>query len=149
HIGFALEIVRADVIARAKELQGFDVFFNTGTDEHGQKIFDKAKAEGEDIKKYVDRNAESFKSLQSLLGLYPNIHFVRTTDEHHIKAAQEFWKKCFDKGDIYKKNYKIKYCVGCELEKQDSEIENGHCILHPNMELEIIDEENYFFKFSN
>ena len=69
--------------------------------------------------------------------------FVRTTDPHHIKAVQEFWKICQKNGDIYKKNYKVKYCVGCELEKTDSELVDGKCPIHPNLELEIIDEENY------
>lgn len=148
HIGFAMEIIRADIIARAKESQGFDVFFNTGTDEHGQKIYENAKQANIDTKQYVDSFAEKFKELQGLLGLSSNIHFVRTTDEHHIKSAQEFWNRCFNAGDIYKKNYKVKYCIGCELEKQDSELVDGKCELHPNKELEIREEENYFFRFS-
>lgn len=148
HIGFATELIRADIMARAKELQGFDVFFNTGTDEHGQKIWQKAQESGEEVQKYVDSHAASFKELISLLGIKEDIHFIRTTDPKHIQAAQEFWKRCNDNGDIYKKEYRIKYCVGCELEKTDSEIENGHCIIHPHLELEIREEENYFFKFS-
>ncbi len=148
HIGFAMELVRADIIARQKKLQGFDVFLNTGTDEHGQKIFENSMKSGKDTQEFVDENAKKFKDLKSILGLSEDLHFVRTTDEYHLHAAEEFWKKCNDAGDIYKKNYKIKYCVGCELEKQDSEIVNGHCELHPNMELEIREEENYFFKFS-
>ncbi len=148
HIGFAMEIIRADVIARWKKLLGFEVFFNTGTDEHGQKIYEKAGEAGIDTQKYVDGSVESFKNLIPLLGISPDVHFIRTTDEHHIKSAQEFWKKCEANGDIYKKNYTIKYCVGCELEKTDSEIENGHCIVHPHLELEVREEENYFFKFS-
>ena len=148
HVGFAAEIVRADVIARYKKLMGYEVFFNTGTDEHGQKIFDKAKEQGIETQKYVDQYSEKFKGLITLLGLSPDINFIRTTDEHHVAAAGEFWKRCEKAGDIYKKNYKIKYCVGCELEKTDSELENGHCIIHPNLEVEIREEENYFFKFS-
>jgi len=149
HIGFAMEIVHADIIARAKKLQGFKVFFNTGTDEHGQKIWQKALELGQDTQSYVDEYAEKYKELQKELGLVEDIHFVRTSDEHHKKAAQEFWKRCAEAGDIYKKNYKIKYCVGCELEKTDSEIVNGCCPIHPNRELEIREEENYFFRFSN
>ena len=148
HIGFAMEIIRADIIARAKELQGFEVFFNTGTDEHGQKIFDNAKTAGKAVQDFVNKNSLKFKNLKESLGLLPTIHFIRTTDTHHIKSAQEFWQRCAKAGDIYKKNYKIKYCVGCELEKQDSEIIDGKCELHPNIELEIREEENYFFKFS-
>ena len=148
HIGFAMEIVRADVMARLHRVLGNDVFFNTGTDEHGQKIYQKAVELGIDPQKYCDESAARFSALKEALNLSYN-SFVRTTDEHHIKAAQEFWKLCDAKGDIYKKNYKIKYCVGCELEKTDSDLVNGKCPIHPQMELEIREEENYFFKFSN
>jgi methionyl-tRNA synthetase len=147
HIGFAMEIVRADIIARAKRLEGAEVFFNTGTDEHGIKILEKAQSEGKDPKDYVDEYASRFSKLKDALNLsYDN--FIRTTDPHHIKAAQEFWTLCKKNGFIYKKNYKIKYCVGCELEKTDSELLDGRCPIHPDRDLEIIDEENYFFKFS-
>ncbi len=149
HIGFAMEIIRADIIARTKKLQGFEVFFNTGTDEHGQKIYENAEKAETDVKEYVDGFARSFKDLIPLLGLSSDIHFIRTTDEMHVRAAQEFWKKCFEKGDIYKKNYQTKYCVGCELEKQDSELVDGRCPLHPGKDLEIREEENYFFRWSN
>ncbi len=149
HIGFAMEIIRADIIARSKKLQGFHVFFNTGTDEHGQKIYENAEKAGKDVKEYVDGYAQSFKDLIPLLGLSEDIHFIRTTDDVHVHAAQEFWKRCFEKGDIYKKNYETKYCVGCELEKQDSELVDGKCPLHPGKELEIREEENYFFRWSN
>lgn len=148
HIGFAMEIVRADVMARLHRALGDDVFFNTGTDEHGQKIYQRAIELGIDPQKYCDESAAKFSVLKEALNLSYN-SFVRTTDEHHIKAAQEFWKLCDSKGDIYKKNYKIKYCVGCELEKTDSDLVNGKCPIHPQMELEIREEENYFFKFSN
>lgn len=148
HIGFAMEIIRADVSARWKKLLGYEVFFNTGTDEHGQKIWQKSKDENIDTQVYVDNYAEKFKNLIPLLGISEDTHFIRTTDQKHVDAAIEFWKRVESAGDIYKKNYTIKYCVGCELEKTDSEIENGHCILHPTLELEIREEENYFFKFS-
>lgn len=147
HIGFATEIVRADIFARWRRLLGDEVFFNTGTDEHGQKIYQKAVAEGKTPQAYVDEWAEKFKDLAQLLSL-SELNFIRTTDDHHIKAAQEFWRRCRDKGDIYKKFYKIKYCVGCELEKQESELEDGRCPLHPTSELQIVEEENYFFRFS-
>src|ERR1700722_20331442 len=95
HLGFALEMVQADVIARYhKDILGQDVFFNTGTDEHGQKVFAKATESGKDIQSYVNEYAEKFKQLMPALGISPSIHFIRTTDEHHIKAAQEFWKLC-------------------------------------------------------
>ncbi|MFA6520206.1 MAG: methionine--tRNA ligase [Candidatus Paceibacterota bacterium] len=149
HIGFAMEIIRADAIARAKELQGYEVFFNTGTDEHGTKIFEAAEKSGVEVQKYVDQYAEKFKGLKDLLNIYPKVHFIRTTDVHHVAAAQEFWKRCNDNGFIYKKTYQAKYCVGCELNKTDSELnEEGQCPLHPNNQIQLIDEENYFFKFS-
>ena len=148
HIGFAMEIIRADVLARMHRVLGDEVFFNTGTDEHGQKIYQKAMEAGQDPKTYCDEYAAKFNELKSGLNLsYDN--FIRTTDEHHVRAAQTFWKLCADKGDIYKKSYKVKYCVGCELEKTDSELVEGKCPLHPTQELENIEEENYFFKFSN
>ncbi len=147
HIGFALEIVQADVLARYHKLLGEEVIFNFGTDEHGQKIYKKALEKGVDPQKYCDEYAKKFDALKEALNLSYN-HFVRTTDPHHIKAAQEFWKLCDKNGDIYKKTYKTKYCVGCELEKTDSELVDGRCPLHPNQDLEIIEEENYFFRFS-
>ena len=109
HVGFAMEIIRADVIARAKRLSGYGVFFNTGTDEHGSKIERNALALGIDVKKYVDGNAEKFKKLLPLLGISSDINFIRTTDKNHIKSTQALWKTCKERGFIYKKNYKIKY----------------------------------------
>jgi methionyl-tRNA synthetase len=148
HIGFALEIVQADCIARYRALVGDEVFFNTGTDEHGIKIYRKAQEEGKEPQAYVDGFAERFRALKEKLDLFPDLHFIRTTNAHHQAAAQEFWRRCVATGDIYTKNYQVKYCVGCELEKTDSELENGKCPLHPTLEIEIINEENYFFKFS-
>ena len=148
HIGFALEIIQADVWARAQALSGHKIVFNTGTDEHGTKIYEKAQEEGMDTQTYVDTFATRFKALKKLLNL-SYTHFIRTTDEYHKKAAQVFWTKCAKNGDIYKKNYQVKYCVGCELAKTDSELDKkGRCPLHPNREVDLIDEENYFFKFS-
>ena len=148
HIGFALEIVQADVLARYHRLAGDEIFFNTGTDEHGQKIYQKALEVGKDPKAYCDEYAAKFDNLKSSLNLsYTN--FIRTTDPHHKKAAQEFWKLCAAKGDIYKANYQIKYCIGCELEKTDSELAEGKCPIHPNLKLEMRKEENYFFRWSN
>ncbi len=149
HVGFAMELIRADVIARAKKLQGYDVYFNTGTDEHGQKLWNAAQKEGKDVQTYVDEYAERFRGLKDLLGISDDVHFIRTTDAHHVAAAQEFWKRCNDNGYIYKKTYQTKYCVGCELEKTDSELnDKGECLLHPGVSVELRDEENYFFKFS-
>ncbi len=147
HIGFALEIIQADVIARYYRLLGYEVFFNFGTDEHGQKIYEKALQANLDPKAYTDMYAAKFDKLKQALNLTYN-NFIRTTDLHHKMAAQEFWKVCQENGDIYKKNYKIKYCVGCELEKTDSELVDGCCPIHPNLEIQIREEENYFFRFS-
>ena len=148
HIGFALEIVQADIIARWRSLLGDEVFFNTGVDEHGLKIYRKAQEAGVDTQEYVDEYAARFQKLKEKLNLYPGLHFIRTTDSHHKSAAQEFWHRCAKNGDIEKKFYKTKYCVGCELEKTDSELVNGRCPTHPNLEIEVREEENYFFKFS-
>ena len=148
HIGFAMELIRADVIARSKKIAGHEVFFNTGTDEHGTKIHRKAKELNVDTQTYVDSAAQKFKDLIPMLGISPEVNFIRTTDAHHIASAQAFWLTVKKNGFIYKKNYSVKYCVGCELEKTESELVEGRCPLHPLTELEIIQEENYFFKFS-
>ena len=147
HIGFALEIVQADTLARMWRQRGYDVVFNTGTDEHGQKIYQKALEEKKSPQVYCDEYAARFNDLKKALNL-SYTHFIRTTDTHHIAAAQEFWRRCDKNGYIYKKNYQTSYCVGCELEKTDSELVDGKCPLHPNKSLEKRDEENYFFKFS-
>lgn len=149
HLGHALEFVQADAFARHRALLGDEVFFNTGTDEHGLKVYRKALEEGKDPKAYADAYAARFKRLLEELDLSPGLNFIRTTDERHIRAAQEFWKLCERNGYIYKKNYRVKYCVGCELEKTDSELERGRCPIHPNLEIEVIEEENYFFRFSS
>lgn len=147
HIGFALEITQADMLARYYRSKGAEVIFNTGTDEHGQKIYKKAIEQGLEPKAYCDQYAVKFDDLKTLLNL-TYTHFIRTTDDKHIAAAQEFWKRCDAQGDIYKKQYQTKYCVGCELEKTDSELVDGRCPVHPKMEIELRDEENYFFRWS-
>jgi len=147
HIGFALEIIQADVLARFHRLLKKEVFFNTGTDEHGAKIYQKAQQENKNVQKYVDYYAQKFDNLKKSLSLSYN-NFIRTTDPHHIQAAKKFWKRCRKNGDIYKSKQKIKYCIGCEMEKQDSELKQNRCPLHPNKRLETIEEENYFFRFS-
>lgn len=148
HIGFALELITADVIARSKALQGFDVIFNTGTDEHGINIYRTAENLGKEPQAFVDEVSREFKDLQTLLNV-STTHFIRTTDAHHIASAQEFWRRCLKAGDIYKKAYEIKYCTGCELEKTESELtDDGKCLLHPSKEIEVHNEENYFFRWS-
>ncbi len=147
HVGFAMEIIRADSLARYYRSKGKTVFFNTGTDEHGAKIHEAAITEGVSTQEYTDKLSIRFKDLIPALNLSVD-NFIRTTDEHHVSAAQEFWKICEKNGDIYKKQYSTKYCIGCELEKTESELVDGKCSIHPNREIEIRNEENYFFRFS-
>lgn len=147
HIGFALEIVQADITARYWRLAGHEVFFNTGTDEHGQKIFQKAQEKGQDVKAYVDHYAAQFEKLRDALGLSYDA-FIRTTDEKHVRAAQELWNRCALAGDIYKKKYKGLYCVGDEAFIKDTDLVGGKCPNHPSMDPIEIEEENYFFRLS-
>jgi methionyl-tRNA synthetase len=148
HVGFALEIVQADIIARYRTLRGDDVFFNTGTDEHGLKIFRKAEEVEKTPQAYTDEYAAKFRMLKDKLNLFDDLHFIRTTDTHHKAAAQELWRRCLAKGDIYKKKYKGLYCVGDEAFIKESELVSGKCANHPSMDPIEIEEENYFFKLS-
>jgi len=148
HIGFALELVQADIMARYRHSLGDEVFFSTGTDEHGIKIHRKALEEGKDPQKYADEYADKFRALKKRLNLYPDLHFVRTTDSHHKTAAQELWRRCEKNGDIELRKYKGLYCVGDEAFMKESDLVNGKCPNHPTMELIEIEEENYFFKLS-
>jgi methionyl-tRNA synthetase len=147
HVGFALEIIQADALARYHKLMGDKVFFNTGTDEHGKKIFEKAMESGMEPQEYCDMYAAKFGDLKKALNLSYN-SFWRSTEPKHIEAAQEMWRLVEKAGYIEKGIYNAKYCVGCEMEKQDSDLVDGKCPLHPNKDIEIIAEENYFFKFS-
>ncbi len=147
-MGHALELVRADAIARYKKLAGYEVYFNTGTDEHGMKVYEKAKEKNLPIQEFVDQGFETFKNQLKMFGITSEAHFIRTTDRHHVQSAQYFWKLVDKNGFIYKKNYEAKYCMGCESEKTDSEILNDECKDHPGIKLKIINEENYFFKYS-
>ena len=148
HVGFALESVQADTLARHWRNMDTEVFFNTGTDEHGQKIAEKADGAGQSRQAYVDHYAGEFNRLKEALNLsYDN--FIRTTNEEHKAACQEIWRRCEASGDIYKKTYKGLYCVGDEMFLKDSELVEGRCPNHPNMEPIEVEEENYFFKLSN
>ncbi|MBO05915.1 MAG: methionine--tRNA ligase [Parcubacteria group bacterium] len=147
HIGFALEIIQADARARFERLLGREVFFNTGTDEHGLKIFNAAQEVGKKPQEYVDELAPKFDELKKALNLsYDN--FIRTTDENHIKATEKLWEICQEKGDIYKKNYKGLYCISCERFIKEDECKNNRCPNHSTKNLEEVEEENYFFRFS-
>lgn len=148
HIGFALELIQADALARAWRLAGEDVFFLTGTDEHGQKIAEAAEKTEQEVQKYVDHYAGEVRKLEGVLNL-SNDGFVRTTDATHLRAAQEMWARCMAAGDIYKKSYEGRYCVGCEAYKTEHELTpEGQCEFHPSLELLTLTEENYFFRFS-
>ncbi len=147
HIGHAMEFIRADVIARYKRSEKYEVFFNTGTDEHGSKIYEGAQKEGLDTQLYVDKYSDRFKEFCKLANISYD-GFLRTTDEKHIRAAQKMWSICFENGDIYKSKQIIKYCIGCEMEKTDSELVDNKCPLHINRDIETREEENYFFRFS-
>ncbi len=147
HVGFALEIVQADFLVRVWRAGGHEVFFTTGTDEHGQKIWEAAQKAGQEPQEYVDHYANEFRKLKHTLDLSNDV-FIRTTDPTHIQAAQEMWRRCAAKDDIYKKTFSGMYCVGCEAFKTGKEIVDGKCELHPTSELKEVSEENYFFRFS-
>ncbi len=147
HIGHALEFVQADALARYKRLMGAEVFFNTGTDEHGQKILEAAQKAGQEVRAYADHYSGEFKKLGQALNLSYD-RFIRTTEAAHYKAAQELWRRCAAKGDIYKKKYKGLYCVGDEMFLREADLVDGRCPNHPNMTPVELEEENYFFKLS-
>lgn len=145
HIGFALECIQADVLARYYKSLGRDVFFLTGTDEHGIKIAKAAKEAGKNPQEFVDQISAKFKELGPLLNLSNN-DFIRTTDEkRHWPAVKKLWLKIKENEDIYKKKYQGYYCSGCEAFITDKELINGECPNH-KQKPELIEEENYFFK---
>jgi methionyl-tRNA synthetase len=149
HAGFAMEIIQADVFARylRSKHEEENVFFNTGTDEHGQKIAEAAAKAGQEVQEYVDYYAGTFEKLKKALNLSYDA-FIRTTDEKHIEAAQEMWKRCKEKGDIYEKEFEGLYCVGCERFLTQKDLEDGKCVIHKK-EPELLKEKNWFFKFKN
>ena len=146
HIGNSYEIVLADAIARYKRKDGYDVWFQTGTDEHGQKIEEKAKAAGVTPKEYVDQVAETIKDLWNLMDTSYD-HFIRTTDDYHEKQIQKMFKKFYDQGDIYKSSYEGLYCTPCESFWTESQLKDGKC---PDCGRDVTPakEEAYFFKMS-
>ena len=118
HIGFAAEIVHADILARYHALLGEEVFFNTGTDEHGMKIYQKALAINQPIQEYVDNSAKAFQELKKSLNLSYD-KFTRTTDSEHIVAAQEFWRLCEQNGDIYKYRKSSKMLISASTSPEE------------------------------
>jgi methionyl-tRNA synthetase len=147
HIGFALEIIQADVIARWQRLLSREVFFLTGTDEHGSKIAKVAQEEGQTPQMVAEHNSGLFAELKEILNL-TNTDFIRTSDkDRHWPGAQMLWRRLVEAGDIYKDAYKGLYCVGCEVFITEKDLVNGCCPIHLK-EPEVIEEENYFFRLS-
>ncbi len=146
HIGFALEILYTDVMARYQRLLGKDVYFLTGTDEHGQKMLHTSKEAGQSVEKFAAEKSAKYQLLADQWNISNN-DFIRTTEERHIKGAQGFWQKSMANGDIYKKTYAGLYCVGCEAFKTDKDLVDGKCPDH-HIVPEKISEENYFFRLS-
>ena len=146
HIGHCYTTVIADAIARYKRLTGYDVFFLTGTDEHGQKIENKAKENGVTPKEYVDKIVDNAKDLWKSLGISYD-KFIRTTDEYHEEAVQKIFNKLYEQGDIYKGEYEGLYCTPCESFWTESQLVDGKC---PDCGREVhpVKEESYFFKLS-
>ncbi len=146
HIGNTFEVVFTDAIARFKKQMGYDVFFLTGTDEHGQKIQIEAEKQGITPKAYVDNVAGEIKNIWDLMGAEYD-HFIRTTDDYHETAVQHIFKKLYDKGDIYKSEYEGWYCVPCESFFTENQLVDGKC---PDCGREVkkTKEEAYFFKMS-
>lgn len=146
HIGHSYCTVATDVMARYKRMQGFDVLFLTGTDEHGQKIEEKAREAGVTPQQYVDNVVAGIKELWKLLDV-SNDRFIRTTDEYHVESVQKIFKELYDRGHIYKGSYKGKYCTPCESFWTESQLVDGKC---PDCGREVKDaeEEAYFFRLS-
>ena len=149
HIGHAYEKVGADAIARYKRLCGDDVWFLIGMDEHGQKVVQAAEQRGVTPQAQVDQIAESFEKMWRTLGISHN-QFMRTTSDAHKAGVRALIKRVFDTSpdDFYEKSYAGWYCVGCEAFKQDAEIVDGKCVLHPTRTLEWVEERNWFFRLS-
>ncbi|MFA4999683.1 MAG: methionine--tRNA ligase [Parcubacteria group bacterium] len=147
HIGYALEVIQADVIARYMRSGGYEVFFSTGTDEHGDKVNRIARESGKTAKQFVDEIAASFKSLRKALNLSTD-DFIRTSDKRkHWPGALKLWAELEKNGDIYKKEYEGLYCVGCEKFLTEKDLVDGECPLHKKPP-ERVSEENYFFRLS-
>ncbi len=147
HIGHTYSTVAADTIARFKKLVGYDVFFLTGTDEHGQKIEQAAQAAGKGPKEYVDKIVEGIVHLWEVMNIDYS-KFIRTTDGYHVKSVQKIFRKLYEQGDIYKSNYEGWYCTPCEAYWTNTQLDDGKC---PDCgrQVHMAKEEAYFFKMSN
>ena len=146
HIGNTYEVVLTDAIARFKRLVGYDVFFLTGTDEHGQKIQESAEKQGISPKEHVDRISGEVRKIWDLMNTSYD-KFIRTTDDYHVRAVQHIFKKLYEQGDIYKGSYEGHYCTPCESFFTDTQLVDGKC---PDCgrEVKLAKEEAYFFKMS-
>jgi methionyl-tRNA synthetase len=147
HLGGAYTTIAADILARWNRLRGKDVFFLTGTDEHGQKIQETAEKAGKTPKEFVDDIAKEFKEAFKLINI-TNDNFIRTTDSYHEKEVKQILQELYNKKFIYKGMYESYYCIGCEQYKTETDLVEGKCPLHPNREIELRKEESYMFKLS-
>jgi len=147
HVGFALELTQADVLARWHRLRGEKCFFLTVTDEHGRKVMKAAADAGEDLQTFVDRLADRFKELASALRI-SNDDFIRTSDRNrHWPGVRKLWKRLEEAGDLSRGTYRGLYCEGCEAFKKPSDLRDGRCPDHQTVP-EVIEEENWFFRLS-
>ena len=147
HVGSAYTTIACDVIARYKKTSGYDVYFLTGTDEHGQKVEEKAKEMGKTPQEWTDIMAPRFAELWKALNIENN-DFIRTTEDRHKKAVAKIFKKVYDKGDIYKGSYEGKYCVSDETFVPDNQVIGENGCPHCGKELRVVKEESYFFRMS-
>ncbi|MBU1129803.1 methionine--tRNA ligase, partial [Patescibacteria group bacterium] len=147
HIGHTCTTAIADVMARYRRLKGDDVFFLTGTDEHGQKVAESAEKDGLKIKEYCDKVAPRFEKAWKDLNISFDF-FIRTTDVRHKKVVCDLLQKVYDNGDVYKGKYEGLYCIGCEKFLTESDLVDGKCPIHPPEKTKEQSEENWFFKLS-
>lgn len=149
HIGYAMELVQTDVIARYHELIGDEVLFLTGSDENALKNVHAAEKIGKNVQEFVDENANVFLELSKKLNTRVDIFQKGSDQKTHHRSSHKLWELCAQNGDIYEKEYKGLYCVGCEMFYEKDELdENGECFEHPGKKLEEVSEKNYFFKLS-
>ncbi|MDD4135635.1 MAG: methionine--tRNA ligase [Candidatus Shapirobacteria bacterium] len=147
HIGHTCTTVAADIVARLHRIKGDEVFFLTGTDEHGQKVAESAQKEGLKNQEYCDKISPRFKEAWENLNISFDF-FIRTTDPKHEKVVGEFLQEIFNNGDVYKDKYEGLYCVGCEKFLTETDLVDEHCALHPPEKTIFKSEENWFFKLS-
>jgi methionyl-tRNA synthetase len=147
HLGFIYELVGTDAVARYHRLVGDETFFLTGTDEHSQNVRRKAEEEGVSTADFTARMAQLYREVEARFGISYD-RFIRTEDQDHVRGVQEFIAKMQAKGDIYKGAYEGWYCVSCEAFKQEADLKDGYCLIHPTLKAQWLKEENYFFALS-